>query len=45
MAVCAPGWGALFPSNVTDLNAADNVQLTWGVKIPLRDGVNLSATL
>ena len=44
-ACCASSSAALFPSGVSDLEAADKVQLTWGVKIPMRDGVHLNATV
>ena len=42
----APGWADMLPASPpSDLDAADRVQLTWGVKIPMRDGVHLSATV
>ncbi len=45
LACCAQSSAGLFPSNPSDLDAADRVQLTWGVKIPMRDGVHLNATV
>ena len=41
----APSWAAALPTSLSDLDAADKVQLTWGVKIPMRDGERLSATV
>jgi uncharacterized protein len=41
----APSWADLSAISPSDLEAADKVQLTWGVKIPLRDGVHLNATV
>jgi len=41
----APSWAGAFPTSLSDLDAADRVQLTWGVKIPVRDGVHLNATV
>jgi putative CocE/NonD family hydrolase len=40
----APGWAGSSTSP-SELDAADKVQLTWGVKIPMRDGERLSATV
>jgi len=42
---CAASSAALFPTSPSELSAADSVQLTWGVKIPMRDGVRLNATV
>jgi putative CocE/NonD family hydrolase len=41
----APSWADVFPTSPSELDAADRVQLTWGVKIPMRDGVRLDATV
>ena len=41
----APSWAGMFPTSPSELDAADKVQLTWGVKIPMRDGVRLNATV
>ena len=43
--ICATSSAALFPTSPSDLSAAERVQLTWGVKIPMRDGVRLNATV
>ena len=45
IAICAASSAALFPTSPSELSAADSVQLTWGVKIPMRDGVRLNATV
>jgi putative CocE/NonD family hydrolase len=45
IACCAPSPAGDFPTKASDLEAADRVQLTWGVKIPMRDGVHLNATV
>src|SRR6516162_5158893 len=45
IACCASSSASLFPNPSSDLDAADKVQLTWGVKIPMRDGVHLNATV
>jgi len=42
---CAWSSAGLFPTSSSEVDAADKVQLTWGVKIPLRDGVHLNATV
>ncbi|MBV8402809.1 MAG: CocE/NonD family hydrolase, partial [Gammaproteobacteria bacterium] len=44
-AICSAGLADPFPTQPSELDAADRVQLAWGVKIPLRDGVRLNATL
>jgi uncharacterized protein len=43
--ICATSSAGLFPTQVSDVDAAEGVQLAWGVKIPLRDGVRLNASL
>lgn len=43
--ICATSSAGLFPSPVSDVDAVQGVQLAWGVKIPLRDGVHLNATV
>ncbi len=45
LACCAQSSAGLFPSNPSDLDAAARVQLTWGVRIPMRDGIHLNATV
>jgi putative CocE/NonD family hydrolase len=43
--ITAVSSAGLFPSPVSEVDAAQGVQLAWGVKIPLRDGVHLNATV
>ncbi len=45
IAISAPLSAALFPTAPSDLTTADSVQLAWGVRIPMRDGVRLNATV
>jgi len=45
IACCASSSAGLFPNPSSDLNAADKVQLAWGVKVPMRDGIHLNATV
>jgi uncharacterized protein len=45
IAVSATSSAGLFPTQVSDADAAEGVQLAWGVKIPMRDGVRLNVTV